>query len=101
MNLKRIQARAFQEDIKDANTQVAQIDYVMAYQCQQQSEVIVNKEEKLHYGQEEVRIYLLVLCNTTIKPKHSSSVQTIKENKFFNGTFLEYLYENELSMMTK
>ena len=39
MNLKKIQARTFQEDIKDANARVLEIDYAMAYQCQQQSEV--------------------------------------------------------------
>ena len=35
---------------------------------------------RVHYGQEAVWIYLLVLCTTTIKPKHSSSLQTIKKN---------------------
>ena len=39
MALKRIRARAFQEDIKDANSRVVQIDYAMSHQCQKQSEV--------------------------------------------------------------
>ena len=39
VNLKRIQANAFQNNINDADTRDLQIDYAMAYQCQQQSEV--------------------------------------------------------------
>ena len=32
--LKRIQARVFQEDMKDANSRVVQIDDAMSHQCQ-------------------------------------------------------------------
>ena len=39
VNLKRIQADAFQNDINDVDTRVLQIAYAMAYQCQQQSKV--------------------------------------------------------------
>ena len=93
MALKRIRARAFQEDIKDANSRVVQIDYAM--QCL----ISVNNKvkSKVYYGQEEVWIYSPPLCTIMIKPKHFSSVQTIKKkNEFSNSIFLEYLYENEL-----
>ena len=65
VDLKQIQADAFQNDSNDVDTRVLQIDYATAY-------LVSNKaKSKVHYGQEAVSIYLCVLCITKTKPKHS------------------------------
>ena len=92
VNLKRIQACVFHEDIKEAKTRVVQVDYAMAYQCQQQSEV-----QSALWTRGNVNI-------STCAVYHSNQTKTflictdykVKIYKFSNGTFLEYLYENEL-----
>ena len=91
MSLKRIQACAFQEDIKDANTRVAQIDYAMAYQCQQQSEV-----QSALWARGSVNIFTCTVYHN-YQTKTFLVCRNYKgKDKFSNGTFLEYLYENEL-----
>ena len=90
VNLKRIQADAFQSDIHDVDTRVLQIDYAMAYQCQQQSEVqsalstrgSINLFTCAVYHKNQTKTFLI--C-TDYKGK----------DQFSNGKFLEYLYENE------
>ena len=86
-----MQARAFQEDIKDVNTRVLQIDYAMAYQCQQQSEV-----QSALWTRGSVNLF-------TCAVYHNNQTKTLLictnykgKDKFFNGTFLEHLYENEI-----
>ena len=72
---------------------------VESYKSIMQCLISVNNKvkSKVYYGQEEVWIYSPPLCTIMIKPKHFSSVQTIKKkNEFSNSIFLEYLYENEL-----
>ena len=90
-NLKRIHTDAFQNNINDVNTKVLQTDYAMAYQCQQQSEIqsalrtrgSINLFMCAVYHKDQTKTFLI--C-TDYKGK----------DKFSNGTFLEYLYENEL-----
>ena len=75
-----------------------QIDYAMAYQCQQQSEVqsalwtrgSISLFTGAVYHKDQTKTFLI--C-TDYKGK----------DKFSNGTFLEYLYENDTSclMMVK
>ena len=80
-----------QNDINDVNTRVLQIDYAMAYQCQQQRELrnalwtrgSNNLFTCAMYHQDQTKTFLI--C-TDCKGKE----------KLSNGTFLEYLYENEL-----
>ena len=86
-----VTAHVNQEDIKDANTRVIQIDYTMTYQCQQQSKVqnaLWTRGSMIIftyavYGNDQTKTFLI--C-TNYKGK----------DKFSNITFLEYLYENEL-----
>ena len=90
VNLKRIQADAFQNDINDVDTRVLQIAYAMAYQCQQQSKVqsalwtrgSINLFMCTVYHKDQTKTFLI--C-TDYKGKYK-----------FSGTFEEYLYENEL-----
>ena len=91
VNLKQIQADAFQNDINDVDTRILQIDDAMAYQCQQQSKVqsalwtrgSINLFTCAMYHKDQTKTFLI--C-TDYKGK----------DKFSNGTFLEHLYENEL-----
>ena len=74
----------FQEDIKDATTQVVQIAYAMAYQCQQQSEV-----QSALWTRGSLNIF-------TSAVYHNDQTQTFiictnykEKDKCFNNTFLE------------
>ena len=71
-NFKWIQADAFQNDINDVDTRVLQINYAMDYQSQQQSKV-----QSTLWTRGGINLCGLHITKT--KPKHSWSVQTIKE----------------------
>ena len=91
MNLKIIQARAFQEDIKDANIRDVQIDYAMAYQCQQHSEI-----QSALWTRASVNIFTCAVYHNDQTKTFLICTNYKGKDKFSNGTFLEYFYENEL-----
>ena len=56
INVKRIQQKAFQDDLTEPNTGALQIDYALAYQCEYQNEM----RSKVPYGLEKVSTCLRV-----------------------------------------
>ena len=91
VNLKRTQACAFQDDIKDANTRVIQIYYTMDYQCQQQREV-----QSAVWARVSVNIFPCAVYHNDQTKTFLICTNYKGKDKFSNDTFLEYLYENEL-----
>ena len=91
VNVKRIQANEFQRDKLNNDTRVLQIDYAMAYQCEYQDEV-----QSAMWTRGSVNLFT---CAVT----HSGSTNTLlictdykSKDKFSNGTFIEYLYQNHI-----
>ena len=91
VNLKKIQARTFKEYIKDDNTRVVQIDYAMACQCQQHSEV-----QSALWTRGSVNIFTCAVYQNNETKTFLICRDYKGKDKFSNDTFLEYLYENEL-----
>ena len=88
-NVKRIQAEAFQEDIKNTSKCVLQVDYAMAYQCELQNEAMgalwtrgsVNLFTCAVYGNSDTKT---LIFGTNYKGK----------DKFSTGMFVEILYRD-------
>ena len=84
MNLKGIQAHVFQEDIKDATTQVVQIAYAMAYQCQQQSEV-----QSALWTRGSLNIFTSAVYHNDQTKTFIICTNYKEKDKCFNNTFVE------------
>ena len=88
-NVKRIQAEAFQEDIKNPSKRVLQIDYTMAYQCELQNQAMwalwtrgsVNLFTCAVYGNSDTKT---LIFGTNYKGKYN----------FSTGLFVEILYRD-------
>ena len=91
VNLKRIQADAFQNDINDVDTRVLQIDYAMAYQCQQQSKV-----QGALWTRDSINLFTCPVYHKDQTKTFLICTDYNGKDKFSNGTLLEYLYEKEL-----
>ena len=90
VNLKRIQADAFQNNINDINTRVLQIDYAMAYQCQQQSKV-----QSALWTRGSINLFMCAVYHKEQTKTFLICTDYKGNDKFSKGTFIEYLYGNE------
>ena len=89
INTTRIETEEFEKDKTDPKKQTLQIDYAMAYQCIYQDEV-----SGALWSWESINLLTCGLTHT--KPTTTMVICTDDKpkNKFSNGTFLEYLYDN-------
>ena len=86
VNVKRIQAAEFQSDKGDNSKRVLQIDYAMVYQCEYQDEV----QSALWTRSIIYLCFNTKFCNKDIVDRYKG------KDKYSNGTFIEYLYENHI-----
>ena len=86
INVKRIQSNEFQNDLKNPDIRVLQIDYAMAYQCENQKEVM-----GALWARGSVNLFTCALY-------HQGSTKTMLDykgkDKWANGTFIEDIYEH-------
>ena len=92
VNHKRVQAAEFQKDISDPNVRVVQIDYAMAYQCQQQREI-----QSALWSRGSVNLFTCAVYFAKQTKTFLICSNYKGKDKFSNGVFLEHIYEKELS----
>ena len=83
VNHKRVQAAEFQKDICDPNTRVDQIDYAMAYQCQQQNEM-----QSALWSRGSVNLFTCAVYFAKETKTYLNCSNYKSKDKFSNGTFL-------------
>ena len=89
INTKQIQTEEFEKDKADPTKQTLQIDYAMAYQCMYQDEV-----SGALWSRESINLFTCALTHTGPTTTMVICTDYKSKDKFSNGTFLEYLYDN-------
>ena len=89
INSKQIQVEEFEKDKADPTKWTLQIDYAMVYQCIYQDEV-----SGALWSWKSINLFTDALTHTG--PTTTMVIRTDykSKDKFSNGTFLEYLYDN-------
>ena len=90
INVKRIQQKAFQDDLTEPNTRVLQIDYALAYQCEYQNEM------SALWSRESINLFTCVVFHQSITKTLLNCTNYKGKDKFANETFLEHLYGHEI-----
>ena len=89
INTKEIQVEGFEKDKADPTKWTLQIDYAMAYQCEYQGVV-----SGALWSQESINLFTCALTHTGPTTTMVICTDYKSKDKFFNGAFLEYLYDN-------
>ena len=90
VNTKRIQAAEFQKDKEDQDTRTLQVDYAMAYQCEEQDEV----QGKL-FTRPSVNLFTAALTTKGITKTFCIATDYQNKDKYANYVFLKHLYGEE------
>jgi hypothetical protein len=89
VNIKRIQANAFQADKDDEAIRMLQIDYAMAYQCESQDEV----QGKI-FSRSSVNLFTAALTTRGTTTTYCIATDYECKDKFSNSVFLRHLYSS-------
>ena len=89
INTKRIQVEQLEKDKVDPTKQTLQTNYAMAYQCMYQDEVL-----GALWSLEGMNLFTCALTYTRPTTTMAICTDCKSKDKFSNGTFLKYLYDN-------
>ena len=87
INVKQIQAKAFQDNLTEPNSRVLQIDYAMAYQNEIQSAL---------WSRESFNLFTCAIFHQSITKTLLICTNFKGKDKFANGKFLKPLYAHEI-----